>query len=66
MSLSSMARRIRNRYNKQPSNVVADAKAISEANKMGGGANKKLYKKSNLSALSKKGLVTRIMGGILG
>lgn len=41
----------------------ADAKKISDANKLGGGKNVKTNKSSTLTASSKKGLITKVMGG---
>nr|DAF52321.1 MAG TPA: hypothetical protein [Siphoviridae sp. ct7Qv4] len=46
--------------------AAADAKTIHEANKLGGGNNKKLKKTSTLTPKSGKGLVTKVMGGTLG
>lgn len=51
---------------KKKQQVAADAKAISDANKLGGGKVAKTKKTSTLTTKSGKGLVTKVMGGTLG
>lgn len=57
-SISSMMENMRKQQQ-----ASADAKKISNANKLGGGKNVKPNKSSTLTASSKKGLISKVMGG---